>query len=101
MGNRSLAADIRITFDARAALRLVSRRGVGKTRHIDTQELWLQNAIRNMEVEVQTVAGEENVADMLTKNMKSEVLRKTYVRNGFHHGNKTRDGRRVGGGTRA
>ena len=37
MGNRSLAADIRITFDARAALGLVNRRGVGKTRHIDTQ----------------------------------------------------------------
>ena len=32
---------------------------------------------------MQTVAGEENVADMLTKNMKSEVLRKLMSEMGF------------------
>ena len=44
MGIRSLAADVRITFDivlgtdASAALGDVNRRGVGKTRHIDVAE---------------------------------------------------------------
>ena len=47
-----------------------------KTRHIDTQERWLQDAKRNPELEVQKVASEENVADILTKNVKSEVPEK-------------------------
>ena len=82
MGIRSLAADLGITFDillrtdASAALRVVNRRGVGKTRHIDTLELWL-------------LAGEENVAGILTMNVKS----------GVHRDNDTRDGRRVDGCT--
>ena len=82
MGIRSLAADSGITFDfvlrtdASPALGVVHRRDVGKTRHIDTQELWLQTARRNRELEVQKVAHEENVADKLTKNVKSEVLEK-------------------------
>ena len=57
MDIKSLVADVGIAFDivlrtdASAALWVVSRFGVGKTRHMDTQELWLQNAIRNHELE--------------------------------------------------
>ena len=82
MGIRSLAADMGITFDIllrtdpSAGLVSVNRRHVGESRHIDTEELCLQNAIRNRELEVQKVAGEENVADMQTKSVKAEVLEK-------------------------
>ena len=55
-------------------LESVNRRHVGESHHIDTEELCLQNAIRRRELEVQKVAGEENVADMQTKSVKSEVL---------------------------
>ena len=85
---RSLAADIGIPFDimlktdASAALGVVNRRGVGKTRHIDTQELRLQSAVRNRELEVQK-AGEENVADILTKYVKTEVFEKHTTEMGF------------------
>ena len=46
MGIMSFAADMGITFDimlrtdASAALGVVNRRGVEKTRHVDTLELW-------------------------------------------------------------
>ena len=82
MAIKSLAADMEITFDillrtdATAALGVVNRRGVGKTRHIDTQELWLQNHMRSREMEVQKVAGEEDAKGILTKNVKPEVLEK-------------------------
>ena len=69
MGIRCLAADTEIAFDiitdASASLAVVNRRGVCKTRHVDTQELWLSSAIRNLELE--EVSGEENVADMITR----------------------------------
>ena len=48
--------------DATAALGVVIKRGVGKTRHIDTQDPWLQNSKGNREFEVQFAAGKENVA---------------------------------------
>ena len=54
-----------------------------KTRHIDTHELRLPNAMRNRELEVQQVAGDENVADILTKNVKSEVREKHRADMGF------------------
>ena len=42
--------DIVLRTDASAALGVVNRRGVGKTRHIDTRELCLQNAIGSFEL---------------------------------------------------
>ena len=50
-GNKSLAAHVGITFDivlrtdASAALGVVNRRSVGKTRHTVTQEMRLQSAM--------------------------------------------------------
>ena len=88
--------------DARAALGVVNRRGVGTTRHTDSQELWLKSAIRNRELEVQKVAGEQNVADILTKCVKSEVLEKHMAGwDSLHQDQKTRDGRCVDGCTGA
>ena len=52
VGTDAITIDILLRTDASAALGVVNRRGVGKTRHIDTQELRLQNAIRNREFEV-------------------------------------------------
>ena len=62
---------------------MVNRGGVGTTRHTDTQELWLKSAMRNRELGVQKVAGEQNVADILTKCVKSEVLEEHMAGMGF------------------
>ena len=86
MGIRSVAADIGNHIRHRCSESTQVQHwdlttGVASERrdHIDTRSsLWLQNAIRNREYEVQKVAGEENVADVLTKNVKSEVLRETH-----------------------
>ena len=81
-GTRSLAADTGITFDilrrtdAGTALGVVNRRGVGKTRHITHRRCGCRTQNEIEKLEVQKVAGEENVADILTKSVNSEVLEK-------------------------
>ena len=73
LGVRSMLADlgvdleIRLRTDASAAKGIASRRGLGKIRHIEVNQLWLQGKVANGEVTIIKVAGEKNVADALTK----------------------------------
>ena len=89
---RSLAADAGFTLDivlkseASTALGVVNRRGVGKTRHVDAQELWLQNAVRNRELEGRW-RGERR-----GHTHDERDIRGAHGRNGIHQDNKTRYG---------
>jgi len=73
MGIRSMLADmgvhmkIRLRTDATAAKGIASRRGLGKIRHIEVHQLWLQEKVNNQDIEVMKVKGEVNLADALTK----------------------------------
>ena len=61
--------------DSEAAKSFVSRRGLGRMRHIEVRELWLQEEVRAGKVVVKKVAGSENPADLMTKFLKkSEVV---------------------------
>ena len=64
--------------DASAALGIISRKGLGKVRHLDTAHLWIQevNAKRNMEFS--KIAGCDNIADLMTKNLTSNVMMKHF-----------------------
>ena len=63
--------------DSEAAKSFVSRRGLGRMRHIEVRELWLQEEVRKGSVKVKKVAGTENPADLMTKFLgKSEVVDK-------------------------
>ena len=53
--------------DASAAKSIASRRGLGKVRHIEVNQLWLQEKVNNGTVEVEKVDGRVNLADLLTK----------------------------------
>ena len=46
---------------------MVARKGMGKLRHIEVGELWIQDAVRNKVLTVNKVKGEDNPADILTK----------------------------------
>ena len=52
-----------------------SRRGLGKIRHIEVHQLWVQDKVASGEVEVRKVDGKANLADMLTKHVGSEDIR--------------------------
>ena len=66
---------IRVSTDASAAKGIASRRGLGKIRHIEVHQLWVQDKVASGEIEVRKVDGKANLADMLTKHVGSEDLR--------------------------
>jgi len=73
MGIKSMFADlgvevkIRVRTDASAAKGIASRRGLGKVRHIEVNQLWLQEKVGDGTIEIMKVKGEVNPADAMTK----------------------------------
>ena len=59
---------------ASAAIGIPPRQGLGKTRHIDVQYLWIQNAVKNKELSISKVPTELNPADLMTKGLKEELI---------------------------
>ena len=75
LGLISLAADLGITLkgrvhtDATAARGICNRRGLGKTRHIHTQYLWVQERLQAGDSTLHKVPTKENVGDLMTKHL--------------------------------
>ena len=73
LGYRSLTADLglklssRVWTDSSAAIGICKRQGLGKLRHLDTQMLWVQQRVRNNDLDLYYVPGEKNPADIFTK----------------------------------
>ena len=63
----SIYYDIHLFTDSSAAMGMVARNGMGKVRHIEVGELWIQDAVRNKALTVHKVKGDDNPADILTK----------------------------------
>ena len=53
--------------DSAAAKSFVARRGLGKMRHIESRDLWLQEEVRKGTVKTEKVPGGGNPADLMTK----------------------------------
>ena len=72
---RDLGVDVplRVWTDSSAAIGICQRQGLGKVRHLDTQTLWVQQAVRTGKVDLRKVDGEKNPADLLTKHSLSRV----------------------------
>ena len=73
LGFRSLLADLgvhwpaRVWTDSSASIGMCTRQGIGKVRHMDTQIMWIQQGVRNNDLDLYKIAGERNPADILTK----------------------------------
>ena len=65
---------IALYTDSSAAKGIASRRGLGKVRHIELNELWLQDQVARGRVRVFKVLGERNLADSLTKTSTAEKI---------------------------
>ena len=59
--------ELEMHTDSSAAKSFVSRRGLGKMRHVDLKLLWLQESVKLGKIRVRKVHGECNPADLLTK----------------------------------
>ena len=73
LGLRSIGADmgydfqIRVHVDSSAAKSMVSRTGLGKTRHIQVEFLWAQDIMREKFIVCKKILGTENPSDLCTK----------------------------------
>ena len=82
IGSRSILEDmgirvaIRVKEDSTAAKGVASRSGLGKVRHIEVNQLWVQEKVRSKEIEICKVDGKDNLADALTKHLESEDIAK-------------------------
>ena len=96
VGMRSLMNDlgvnisIHIKSDASAAIGIASRRGLGKIRHLEVSQLWLQQRVASEDLKIEKVKGAENVADALTKHLGVEDMKMHMDGVGLEH----RSGRR-------
>ena len=67
---------LEVLTDATAAKGIASRRGLGKTRHIQVHFLWVQEKVNAGEISLKKVWGGENPADLLTKTLeRAKIMR--------------------------
>ena len=63
-----------IHVDASAAIGIAQTKGLGRLRHLGTQSLWIQDAVREKRVMLEKVNGSQNPADLFTKHVPAELL---------------------------
>ena len=80
MGIRSMMSDLGIDFgikvktDSTAAKGIASRSGLGKVRHIEVAQLWVQEKVRSGDIILEKVDGKSNLSDCLTKYVSREEI---------------------------
>ena len=82
LGVKAISEDLGMRFtgkisikgDASAAIGIANRVGIGKVRHIEVNQLWLQEKVYGGEIETVKVRTEENMADALTKAVSAKSL---------------------------
>jgi len=93
LGVQSLCVDlgvvngtpIELKTDASAAIGISNRIGLGKVRHIEVNQLWLQEKVAQKKMIITKVGTLENLADALTKSLDAESMRRHLVGVGAEH----------------
>ena len=68
-----IAPEVRLYIDSSSSRQLISRKGLGKARHLDVSLLWIQK-MKN--VLVQAIKGVDNPADLGTNALSRDKIRK-------------------------
>ena len=64
-----VSVNLILKCDASAAVGMVKRRGLGRVRHIDVTQLWLQEKVADEKIVIIKVNTKEHVSDALTKHV--------------------------------
>ena len=67
---------ISLFTDSSTAKSFVSRRGLGRMRHVAARKLWFQEEVLSRRLVVNKVHEEVNPADFLTKNLGHQTISK-------------------------
>ena len=65
---------VRLHSDATAAIGIAKRRGLGRIRHLATADLWIQEKIRDGQIEIHKILGTENPGDIFTKYVNKNTM---------------------------
>ena len=84
LGDLGVRVALRVYTDSSAAKGIASRRGLGKVRHIEVNQLWIQEKVSDGTVDLKKTPGEYNIADALTKHVGRDILEK-HLDNTFQH----------------
>ena len=74
LGDLGIELNMRLYLDATAAKGILERSGISKIRHIDVNNLWLQEQCARKVVPAIKVDGTDNPADLLTKHLNVAVI---------------------------
>ena len=74
LGDFGASVEATVCSDASAAIGIAYRRGLGKTRHIEVQYLWIQREVADGKLQLEKVSTDANPADLLTKALNSEKI---------------------------
>ncbi len=74
MEDLGIEAEVQVNTDSSAANSMTARKGVGRVRHIEVRELWVQDRVGKGELKIVKVKEEDNVADGLTKHVDRQKL---------------------------
>ena len=82
---RDLGLDMkgRVRTDSTTGRSIAMRRGLGKTRHIHVQYLWVQERLFSKDFELLKIPTKDNVSDMLTKYLDAVTMDKFCSRIGL------------------
>ena len=68
-----------LSTDSSAAKGIGNRRGLGKVRHIELSELWVQDQVAKGRITIYKIDGSENSSDSLTKHSTGERIAQTML----------------------
>ena len=69
--------------DSAAAKAFVSTRGLGRMRHLEVKDLWMQELVRDGRLRVAKIRGDRNPADVLTKYLDRATVIRSSALGGF------------------
>ena len=75
---RDLGIELKLNLitDATGAKGIATRRGLGKLRHVEVHLLWLQQLVASGDFKVLKVDGKQNPADLYTKYLSQDDMKK-------------------------
>ena len=65
---------VTVKTDASAAKGIATRRGMGKVRHIEVNQLWVQEKVASGSLRIVKIGTDENLADHLTKYLDGQGI---------------------------
>ena len=71
---KNLKNIVHIGTDSSAAKSFVGRQGLGKMKHLEIRDLWLQKEVRKGKVVIHKVLGIDNPSDLGTKILNTEEI---------------------------